>query len=556
MTPRRLGLVPLLLAACFDLALDADLDGPRVVGGTFVGPRALEVPVRASLVVRLSEPLDPAHLRVALLAWPTVGRCDLSPACDEGSCERGSCQTDPVRTADLTHLQRGDPVDDALPLDIALADSAVGPGTELRITPRRPLAPHARHSLLLFARDGRGAPLVDDDGHAAVWRRDLVTAGPGSSGPEPRLVSPPPAADLVPTDLARVETSFTRPVAPDPAATLALLADDGHVVALRDPAPCPGWLPDLCLSWRPADPLTPAATYRLVAGPGAPLRDAHGRPALDPAAPDLFRAGPGPDRDPPDLARAELAVHGRCLRVRLLAPEPLHLRLAVGALAREQVAPAGPIELAVPLAGPPGATVQAHLTAADLAGRVAERTSEHVLGDSLDPAAPPLALAEVLANPRGPEPTQEFVELVDLRSDGPPLALSGLRLVDGPPDALDLAAGDPLPTVTSLPGQRHVVVPAGFDPAEGSDPAPPPGASLVRTDASLARGGLKNSPGEAVALVWGTGPNGPVLLDSHGGADDPADHPGRSIVKDPGACDTAAAWRAHPGGAASPGAPP
>ncbi len=87
-----------------------------------------------------------------------------------------------------------------------------------------------------------------------------------------------------------------------------------------------------------------------------------------------------------------------------------------------------------------------------------------------------------------------------------------------------------------------------------SDPAKP--HLLDSVDASLARGGLKNSPGEALALVFGTGPDGPVLLDSHGGADDPGDHPGGSIVKDPGACDTAAAWRPHPGGGASPGGPP
>lgn len=556
MTTRLLALLLLVLAACFDLAFVADLDGPRVVGGTLAGPRTVEVPVRETLVVRLSEPLDPAHLRVALVAWPTVGSCALTPVCDEGSCERGSCQTDPIGPADLKAVERGDPPGAALPIDAVLADSADGPGTEVHVTPRRPLAPHARHSLLLFARDRRGAPLVDDDGQAAVWRRDLVTAGPGSSGPEPRLVSPPPGADLVPTDLARVETAFPRPVDPDPAATLVLLAEGGASVLLRDPEPCPGWVPDLCLSWRPAAPLAPGAVYRLAASVTDPLRDRAGRPALDPPEPAMFRAGPGPDLAPPDLAGASLEPHGRCMRARLVAREPLHLRLLAAGASREVVAAPGPVELAVPLAGSPGARVTAQLVATDLAGRSAERTSEHVLGASHDPAAPPLALTEILANPRGPEPAQEFVELVDLRAAGEPVVVTGLRLVDGEPDALDLTSGDPLPSFTSAPGQRHLVVPAAYDPEEGSDPAPLAGTSLIRLDASLARGGLKNSAGEALALVWEAGPGGPVLLDSHGGADDPGDLPGRAVVKEPGACDVPAAWRPHPDGAATPGAAP
>jgi hypothetical protein len=552
MSPRALG-PAVLLCACIDLDLDADLEGPRLVGGDLPGPRTVEVPVAGPLVLRFSEPIDPAQLHVALVAWPTAGSCMLTPVCDEGSCERGRCQTDPLTDADLRAALRGDPLDDALPLSHVLSDSSFGPATELRVTPLRPLAAHARHSLLVSARDRRGAPLVDEHGVAALLRRDLVTAARGSSGPEPLLVSPPADAGNVPTDLARVETAFPRPIARDAAATLDLLGDDGSTLALVDPQPCPGWLPDLCLSWRTAAPLSPGVAYQLGAGT---LRDGSGRLAVPPPEPALFRAGAGPDPAPPDLSQLALEERGRCVHAVLTAAEPLRLRISTGAAARELVAPAGPVDLGLALAGPPGAAVPVLVEAWDLAGRRAERTFEHVLGDTFDPSAPPLALTEILANPRGREPAQEFVELVDLRPTGPPLQHVGLRLVDGPAGALDLEAGDPLPPFTSVPGQRLLVVPTAYDPAEGSDPAPAPGALLVRTDASLAGGGLKNGAGEALALVWEAGPNGPVLLDSYGGWHDAGDLPGRSLARPAGGCDAPAAWRPHPSGAAAPGLAP
>lgn len=546
MRPRLALLLLLALAACLDLAPDADLEGPRVVGGDLVGPRALEVPVQSTLTIALSEPLDPARVRVALLAWETVGACELTPTCEVGGCERGRCQTDPVDDAARAALLDGEPGEGAIEVAVELLDSDDGTGSLVQVTPRRPLAPHARHSLLLFARDRRGAPLVGADGQAAVWRADFVSAGEGSSGPEPRLVSPPPGADGVPTDLARVETAFAIPVRADAAATLRLRAGGGEAIDLVDPRPCAGWVPDLCLSWRTARPLAPATAYQLG---GGRLRDRAGRSALDPGHPAWFRTGAGPDLEPPDLSGLEVFARGRCLHARLPAREPLHLRLEAGEAWRELVAAAGALEIGVPLVGAPGEVVAVRVRATDLSGQDAERLSEHVLGGSFDPAAPPLAIVEVLADPRGREPAQEFVELVDLRAAGDALVLTDLRLADAEGDA-----GDPLPAFTSRPGQRHLVVAAGYDPAEGADPAPPADASLVRVDASLARGGLKNAPGEPVLLVWGAGPEGPVPIGSYGGWLDPA--PGRSALADAGACDTPSSWRSHPGGSASPGAPP
>ena len=56
----RVLLAPILLfiPACFELP-HVDLDGPRVVGCSLAGPRSVEVPVQPTIVIELSEPLDP-----------------------------------------------------------------------------------------------------------------------------------------------------------------------------------------------------------------------------------------------------------------------------------------------------------------------------------------------------------------------------------------------------------------------------------------------------------------------------------------------------------------
>lgn len=541
----------LLLPACLDLALEADLEGPRLVGGSLPLPRNVEVPTLPAIVLDFSEPLDPASVRAALVPWADVGRCDRSPVCAEGSCERGRCQVDPLSAADLARAEDRAP-DGGVPLAHVLEDSPAGPDSRLALAPRRALRPYARHSLVVFVRDRSGAPLVDERGRAAALRRDLVTAGEGSGGPEARLVAPPPDTVEVPPNLARVATAFARPVAPDPAAVLHLRAADGGVVPLVDPAPCDGWVPGLCLTWRPAAPVREDMAYRPDDGT---LRDTLGRPAVPPAAATWFATAAAADRVAPDLAGAALAVRGPCVVAGLVAAEPLALELRVGDRVDRAVTPGGPVALALR-----GAVGPAALAATDLAGNHSARTFEAVPGASFDPDAPPLGLAEVLANPRGAEPTQEFVELADLRDDGGPREHADLFLADLPWPEVAAATdppGDPLPTFRTTPGARLLVVAASYDPHAGEDPPPAPGTPLVRVDGSLAAGGLKNA-GEPLTLFRWPGAGPPTLVAAYGDhvATDAPAHAGRSVVADPRACDLARAWRSHPAGSASPGAAP
>lgn len=539
-----------LLTGCGEPELAADLAGPRVFASSLPLPRNVEVASWPEITVDFSEAIDPGSVRVALVPWEEVGRCEFTPVCaaEGASCERGRCMRDPLGAAAVKPAMTG-AIEGAVAVAVEVVqDGPVGPGARLTVRPRRALQARARHSLLVFVRDVSGAPLVDEFGAATVWRRDLVTADEGSGGPEARLAVPPPGAEAVPPNLARVSTQFAAPVAITAEATLELAAEDGSRVILREPEPCPGWVPGLCVRWRPGSPVLSDMAYRPG---GGSLRDLAGRAAVAPAATEWFVTASAADLEAPGLGSLAAMRRGPCVYVELAAAEPLQLRMTIGDGVDEAVAGPGPVLLGLRV-GP--AEVMVAVRAEDLAGNASERALMVAAGPESE--APPLGMSEILANPRGPEPTQEFVELVDLRADGAAQAWTGLFLADRGAAAITGEEGDALPAFATRPGERVLVVAAGYDPHEGSDVAPVAGTQLVRVDGSLAAGGLKNS-GEPVSLYFRTGDAAPVIVASYADhvATGAAAHAGRSVVADPSSCDLARAWRSQPAGSASPGAP-
>jgi hypothetical protein len=152
------------------------------------------------------------------------------------------------------------------------------------------------------------------------------------------------------------------------------------------------------------------------------------------------------------------------------------------------LAPAGRVDVLVPLSHGCVTDLSAEIVALD--GRVL--FSAHEIHAERD--LPPVHLVESLANPYGPEPSQEYVELLNV-SDVP-ISLVGFRLTD---DAHRL--GDLLPHDSTVPPHgRVLLVPSSYDEASTRDVAPPWGAILLRLDASLANGGLSNS-GEPLYLL-------------------------------------------------------
>ncbi|MFV8755405.1 hypothetical protein ACNOYE_33050 [Nannocystaceae bacterium ST9] len=550
--------------ACFEPP-NVDLEGPRIMACSLATPRSVEVSVQPTITIELSEPLDPASVHagsVGLFAWEPVGDCSLTPLCDEGSCERGRCMVDPVRATDRNALDEGELEAPAIALEFELGEGPAGPQSVLSIRPVRPLAEHARHTLILGAavRDRGGAGLSDERGQVHAFALDFVTASVGSAGPEPSLVAPLPGELAVPTNLARVELRVHPPVPwPQPDATIELEDDVGDRVRLIDPQPCVDWLPGSCVSLRPERPLAPDRRHRPA---GGTLVDRLGRPATI-ASPDRetwFATDSGPDLEPP-APESIAELRGRCLVVWIAGDEVLLARLAVGEAVREQVLTPG--VAAIGLASDdaqPGESIAWTLALRDRADNHAELAGELVAGPGFDPELPRLVFSEVLGNPLGPEPDAEFVELLALAG---PADTTGLLLSDRSPDELfaswargDDPPGDPLPAITLDQGQPALIVASSWAPGLGGDPSPPASTPLIVLDGSLGSGGIANA-GEPLTL-WSPSEQGPVIVARYANWIDTSAkaHSGRSVVADPDGCDLPDRWRSHPLASSSPGTLP
>jgi len=357
------------------------------------------------------------------------------------------------------------------------------------LVPRAPLVAGGVYTLALAAWaewDGRGVAEVSS------WR--LVVGRAPELGAAARLAWPPDGALDVGTSLAAVVIAF-----------------DGEVrgttgITLQDPAgPIRGSVVEVdcaafgesgtCIALRPAAPLAPHAEHHLRA---EGLRDATGAPV--PAFAARFVTGAGRDVSSPALLPLscfvdEREIDGLCVRVgeqelalRALATEPVRATLFADGRSVASLGPRGEVEVAL-RHGRAGDELEVQLDLTDLGGLVLGRRL--VLRAPV--GLPRLVITEVRADPLGPEPDQEYVELTN---EGPgPIDLAGCALADG-----FERPGDLLPARLLPPGARVLVVADGFDPDGPSDSPPiPAGTPLVRIGSALGEGGL-SSAGEPLVL--------------------------------------------------------
>lgn len=291
---------------------------------------------------------------------------------------------------------------------------------------------------------------------------------------------PPDGAFGVPPDPELLAVRLDSP------RTLALAVDGRSFAFTEKPEDCAklGFADGFCVRLVPDDLLPEIGTLQLAA--------------------DRRRVAEmrlGPAEGPPSLAPMECAVFERpfgdlCLDVddrsaRIRGRSRGSARIAVKSAVRDAVflAPGGSIDVLLPLeCGVAREAIAMEIIALDGQTLAFEFTLEREVG------LPEIHLVESLPNPRGPEPAQEYVEIFNAGRAS--LDLGGYRLTDSP-----ISLGDRLPDGAVLPpGARALLVPSDYDPNDPRDPNPPPGALLIRLDASLASSGISNS-GEPLYLL-------------------------------------------------------
>lgn len=355
------------------------------------------------------------------------------------------------------------------------------------LTPREPLVPGARYVVALA-----GWAVAEDGATFDPFAAPIVVVDEGG-GATPTASWPPDGAAGVPPELELAVVRFDDELS----GSVRLEGPDGVATTQTERVPCDalGWSDGTCVVIRWDGLLRPGSRYALTVG-----RDALDRTGamLEPWRATFTTGQPGGvgfGFVPIVCELDEIAIGPLCVladdvsvRVRAQVDRPVRAFL-LGPIGSDRVvAPRG--ELALELVGlTPDATIEPELRLVGLDGSThVERLSLH----TTEPLAT-LTIAEVNADPRGPEPRQEWVELLNF---GPvDTSLEGIALSDRAD-----RVGDVVSAPLVLPaGARALLVADGFDPLHPNDPRVPDGVMLVRIGTSLASGGLSNS-GEPLFL--------------------------------------------------------
>lgn len=373
-----------------------------------------------------------------------------------------------------------------------------------------------------------------------VPQTDLASGGgsPGTKGSGggggARLVDPAAGAAGVPRNLAAVWLGFAAPVSvPEGALRLAGAAG---LVPVGEPAvgDCPDGSPGLCVRMDVQGLLDAAQTYVVSLAPGVELLD--GAPVA-PGEVGQFDTAVNDDRLPPSISGLAVTPTGPCVLVAFQTDEPAEATVHVDGEGLARVVPAGAgasqFSAAVflgDLAG--GTSVAVSVAAVDRAGNQATSAAVPL---TIPEGLLPLAITEIHANPAGPEPAQEFVELRNLGNEA--VNVGGLAIAD--------AKGmDTLPETNVEPGAYALIVPSGFDPASVKDTPPLVGTALVRVDSRIGSDGLSNG-GEALRLLSAGG----AVISSYSAAVDVSATAwaGQSVHRVPEtACDQTPSWTQRP----------
>ena len=360
---------------------------------------------------------------------------------------------------------------------------------------------------------------------------------PGGGSAAGALVDPQAGTTGVPSNLAAVVARVPVALRLDRASFRLHPSDDNAADAALDPGvavSCAAAAAGSCYRFPLAGALQSNRTYLLELTSGALQEDGA---AAATGVIGGFDTAAAADQIAPQVIDFAVGLAGPCASIRLSTDEAVGAQIVLRAAGADEVTIAAGVgqstfDLAVPLAGlPPGDRAEIVLRVTDRAGNVTEASAGAI---DVPPETPPLVITEVLANPAGPEPGQEFVELRNL--GGAELSLAGLRVEDA-------KGADVLPAAVLIPGGYALVVPSTFDPLSPRDVAPRVGTLMIPIDTRIGADGLSNG-GEVVRLRMPGAGTEPIVSMYGGWVDvSAASAAGKSAHRlIDGACDHPTAW--------------
>ena len=396
----------------------------------------------AVLWIRVKKPVDPAQIVLVR------GRA-------------GAAQVSQVRRGAISRTLR----DQLVPVTIWSEDpagDAAAPSGSVVIAPTEALRPGEEYTLVSGEPPRSTAILVATEDPAPILARAWPPAGASA------------------TTRYAVWCGDTPLPAIDEAATLAPAGTQGRILrGVHD-----GDLGARCLRF---EALAAAAN---AGAKGQPPPSVSGGGALFRLDPIPIEGGaPGHPVAPLDCDLAEITFGPGCAqvtddRLNVRAPDAPALWTIAGA-GIDLVLPTGAGERFVIHGLTPASNTTLQVTVVDDRGERRSYMSSFATLASM----PHLILNEVFANPLGPEPQQEWVEILN---DGTlPAELAGHVLIDVGGETI-------LPSGTIAPGGFALIVNQSFLPADGVDPEPDPGAIILHVH-KLGHSGLSND-GEPLSL--------------------------------------------------------
>lgn len=511
----------LICGACREGSRHWDPDDfPRVRG--FSGER-WPVPAESWVEVAFSRPLAPLAHGVYLVPQKSAGICN--PACP-GICHAGKCFVSRVDGAFLADASRG--VLSSSHSAAAVELETAVEGDRLRLRPRwGSMWPSWRYDLVLTpaVQDAGGRPLLDFQGEMKAFTLTFSTPSSDDLPSEAVWLAPAPAARGVPQNLAFLVLRLSGEGATGPG--IFILQDSqGEIIELSAepfPAGCAGSLPGCAAVLLRVPSMLKSKTRYSLRCIRRVLLDG-GRSLLPWMQLGEFTTGEIAWSYPPEWQTASVEMVTGCMHVagRVFGQALAWLEDASGPRTPAQLVQDAAVELGIPGAD----AIRVHVLGLD---------GSHVLGKFLEPPgddagfSPGPVLVRLFPNPVGPEPAQEFVELLNA-GDGF-VELEGYELTDDPEKA-----GDLLPAYELAPGARVRIAGKGYACSIPGEPACD--VDVITLNSSLAAGGLANG-GEPLYLFDPAG----ELVSRYGGWMDTSKIPGVSVWRSsPLACDVPSGW--------------